>query len=201
MKPMPTTIQPGATHWNRNTITADWYKKHEGAWLFYDRFSGRWMACTASDSFINELIPVQELIAQESNLQGLKISSAHVRKMLDNNRFGVTVPEWSGDGLPPVGTECEVSMSTGMFGAPEWLACTVLVHDIGAWEIAVFKTKAGVYGGATWDFFRPLKTEREKAIQAMNPIICSQGMFSADGDACKAISAALYDAGYRKVEK
>jgi hypothetical protein len=198
MKPTPTTIQPGATHWNPNSIAQiDWYKNEFGRWMYFDTADGTWVESGGAN--YAAFIPVEHLMAQHNGANSL--SPEVIQEKLDNNRFGVTVPEWNGEGLPPVGTECEVSMSVGMFGASEWVACTVLVHDIGIAEIAVFRTKAGAYGGAKRGFFRPIKSEREKAIQAMNPIICSQGMFSADGDACKAISAALYDAGYRKVEK
>jgi hypothetical protein len=184
MKPRPTKIQPGATHWNPNA-GPDWYTNKccsDGGWMYFDAEEGnwdqgtwRWSERVSALVLVRDLIPVGELMQQP--------------------------PEWSGEGLPPVGTECEVSMSAGMFGASVWVSCTILAYDIGITEIAVFRTKAGAYGGAKRGFFRPIKSEREKAIQAMNPIICSQGMFSADGDACKAISAALYDAGYRKVEK
>jgi hypothetical protein len=129
----------------------------------------------------------------------LKLSPEVEQEKLDNNRFGVTVPEWNGEGLPPVWTECEVSMSAGMFGASEWVACTILAYDIGIAEIAVFKTKAGVYGGATWDFFRPIKTEREKAIEAMSLAI--RGATYLTKDVTNAVAAALFYAGYRKVEK
>jgi hypothetical protein len=130
-----------------------------------------------------------------NNDLSLKLSPEMEQEKLDNNRFGVTVPEWNGEGLPPVGTVCEVSMSAGMFGASEWVACTILAHDIGPDEIAVFKTKAGVYGGATWDFFRPIKSEREKAIKAIEAIIYEQYRFITNA------AERLYDAGYRKVEK
>jgi hypothetical protein len=201
MKPIPTTIQPGATHWNPKSshTVADWYKYQDDGWFYFEELGSVWLPSSISWDSLNNLIPVEALMAQHNGANSL--SPEVTQGKLDNNRFGVTVPEWNGEGLPPAGTVCEVSMSAGIFGASVWSTCTILAHDIGSVEIAVYRTKDGEYGGVSWNLFRPVKPEREKAIQAMNPIICSQGMFSADGDACKAISAALYDAGYRKVVK
>jgi hypothetical protein len=171
--------------------------------VYFDAEEGNWdngQWALSIHAKLSDLIPVQELMAQHNGANSLSAETTQAVSENYTARLKREI-EWSGEGLPPVGTECEVSMSAGMFGASLWVACTILAHDIGPDEIAVFKTKAGVYRGVTRDFFRPIKSEREKAIQAMNPIICSQGMFSSDGDACKAISAALYDAGYRKVVK
>ena len=46
--------------------------------------------------------------------------------------------------------------------------------------------------------FRPLRTEREKAIDDLIEIICSGGELSKDGSASREIAEHIYDAGYRK---
>jgi hypothetical protein len=173
MKPRPTTIQPGATHWNPNA-GPDWYAKDFGRWMYYRGLNGKWENSNSEIILVDfsALIPVEELMAQP--------------------------PEWNGEGLPPVGTVCEVSIGA-IAGGSQWVACTILAHDIGPDEIAVYRRKDGVYRGSTWDFFRPIKTEREKAIEAISLEISRS--YCLTKDLTNAIAAALYNEGYRKVEK
>ena len=73
-------------------------------------------------------------------------------------------PQWRGpeDGLPPAGTVCEVRY------AGEWLRCTVVAHlkDLMGMTDAVFQAEYD------WDFhqrpemFRPLKSDKERAVEA-----------------------------------
>ena len=90
---------------------------------------------------------------------------------------------WNGEGLPPVGVECEWLAS----GDHDWLPVTVLVYD---GDGACLKPSDG-----SQPFFvgnvcglRPLRTEAERAIDEM---VRLSGV---------SIGAAkiLYDAGYRK---
>lgn len=108
---------------------------------------------------------------------------------------------WSGQGLPPVGTVCEVMY------CEEWTECEIIAH---------FKQCAGMVAAFTVDRgdgiklldsyreeeFRPIRTpeqiaaeEREKAIQYMREEI---GWTPNQIGGCPV--AALYDAGYRKQE-
>jgi hypothetical protein len=195
MKPRPTKIQPGATLWNPNA-GPDWYAKSlAGQWMYFDAEEGDWdngQWVLSIGVNLSDLIPVEHLMAQHNGANSL--SPEVIQEKLDNNRFGVTVPEWNGEGLPPVGTECRINH--------ERLAYDNARITYMGKGVFCYEASGTEYTGSTYDAaFYPIKTEREIAIEAMNPIICSQGMFSADGDACKAISAALYDAGYRKVEK
>jgi len=47
--------------------------------------------------------------------------------------------------------------------------------------------------------FRPLRTEREKAIDAVIDIICAGGYFTRRDGAAREIAERIYAAGYRKV--
>lgn len=69
----------------------------------------------------------------------------------------VDIPEWNGDGLPPIGCACEMQDSKGT-----WLPVDIIAKNDGftfGWSydyrIVIFGDKA--------DEFRPLRTEAEKA--------------------------------------
>lgn len=107
---------------------------------------------------------------------------------------------WSGEGLPPVGTVCEVRNNvTGGWDAVD----EVLAHtEIQGTAVAVFKRADRVFYSRAMDF-RPLPTpeqiaaeEREKACEEMLEIVKSR---RPDPDIYDAIGA-LYDAGYRRQE-
>jgi hypothetical protein len=96
---------------------------------------------------------------------------------------------WRGpqDGLPPVGTEVEAesgySWKRGTVVARVWEACfgdTAIIQCKGYW---VSRRADGI---------RPIKTERERAIEEM--------LKDMPDDINAALAAALYDAGYRKGE-
>ncbi len=99
------------------------------------------------------------------------------------------VTAWRGpqDGLPPVGTEVEAqdgySWKRGTVVARVWEACfggTAIIQCKGYW---VARRADGI---------RPIKTERERAIEEM--------LKDMPDDINAALAAALYDAGYRKGE-
>lgn len=103
---------------------------------------------------------------------------------------------WTGEGLPPVGTVCEVCSDLG-----SWEVCTVLAHN-GA--DVVFVDATGVYGGLDESRrFRPIRTpeqiaaeEREKAVDEMVTVWKrTMGRFAQEE---RGLAEMLYDAGYRK---
>lgn len=92
-------------------------------------------------------------------------------------------PAWNGEGLPPVGCECEISFSGKSLGQCEIL----FVGD----SLIVWKQKPSQQEGSGYHRhmnIRPLRTEAERAIDEM---VRLSGV---------SIGAAkiLYDAGYRK---
>ncbi|MCV0420096.1 MAG: hypothetical protein K5804_17785 [Microbacterium sp.] len=101
---------------------------------------------------------------------------------------------WSGFGLPPVGSVCEVD---NPHSPGEWHECTILVHD---GEIAVFGYCNGypyVYDGQSADGFRPIRTAEQIAAEerndAINKIVAIFPLVASEHE----IGAALYDAGLR----
>lgn len=93
--------------------------------------------------------------------------------------------------LPPVGSEC----SAMCYG--EWVTVEVLRHrvnNVGMNIAAVMNcTSFNVFWATD---FRPLRTEREKAIDALNALVGDIEKYPTWRDAI----AAIYDAGYRKVK-
>lgn len=106
----------------------------------------------------------------------------------------VDVPEWSGDGLPPVGTICMANLANG------WTDVKVayIGDEGGCREALVFEIKSTKPAWA--DEFRPLRTEAEKEreadIKAMLRVVTNYNKT----DVIHAIEQ-LYDAGYRKENK
>ena len=115
-------------------------------------------------------------------------------------------PEWTGEGLPPVGIECEVLWDSL---TPSYQTCKIIGHDEGR---AIFRYTSGPqkggYGSDTVGAigrlisktFRPIRNpeqiaaeKRDAAIKEMQRLVGS----------CKTFPfAELYDYGYRlQVEK
>ena len=91
--------------------------------------------------------------------------------------------------LPPVGCECE-AMRDG-----EWVAVEVLRHRVNNVGVNVAAVMDCTSFNVFWATdFRPLRTEREKAIDDMLLAIdhIKEGNF-------ETFISALYDAGYRRV--
>jgi len=174
MKPKPTKIQPGATHWNPNA-GPDWYTNKccsDGGWMYFDAEEGnwdqgtwRWSERVSGQVVASDLIPVEHLMAQP--------------------------PEWKGEGLPPVGTVCRINHERLAYDNARitYMGKGVFCYEVSGTE----------YAGSTYDAtFYPIKSERDKAIEAMSLAIRGLTYLTKD---VNAIAAALFDAGYRKVEK
>ncbi len=111
--------------------------------------------------------------------------------------------DWNGEGLPPVGAVVEVQISS------EWRECEVIAHFKQPRGMVAAFTISHAGDNKSLDFyledsFRPIRPDREKAIEEMKQIT------KAAADAHKhelhgALSeeyllGALYDAGHRKVK-
>lgn len=112
-------------------------------------------------------------------------------------------PAWSGEGLPPVGTVCEV------YHCDEWLQGEVIAHfQQRAGIVAAYTVEVGSIGSgikhldsAIGECFRPIRTpeqiaaeEREKAIADIGNLL--NCLWASEQEA----AAFIYDAGYRKVK-
>ena len=103
--------------------------------------------------------------------------------------------DWNGEGLPPVGMACEgyVQDSAGVW---RWLEVEVLKYNsISHDECAVHVLRHSIL---RWcDQFRPIRTEEDVAIEAMEMICMGKGPGLVD-TISKRHARALYRAGYRK---
>lgn len=113
------------------------------------------------------------------------------------------IPDWTGEGRPPVGTVCEVEH------CGKWIKCEIIAHfQQESAQVAAFifspysgnpKLKELAYYIA--DSFRPTRTpeqiaaaERAKECDKMFGIMCAVDREGNRSD----MAEALYDAGYRK---
>jgi len=101
--------------------------------------------------------------------------------------------EWNGEGLPPVGVECEMS-----YAGHEWMNCVLIAHGD---EQIIFKLDGcREFSGHRNNYkFRPIRSPqeiaRDEAINGMAEIIEYR-----NGCSPKPLAGWLYDAGYRKLE-
>ena len=100
---------------------------------------------------------------------------------------------WNGEGLPPVGTECEA----WDWDEKKWVSGVFIMKGNSDHAFATGSNKS--WGKLFWAAkFRPLKTERERAIEAaIKPILRTQSELKSPKWA-SAIAEELYDAGLLK---
>lgn len=103
----------------------------------------------------------------------------------------VTGGQWNGEGLPPVGVDCEY------FDGGEWMRCEVVAHRNNA---AVVLSDCYEPAFVSQQELRPFRTpdqvaaeEREKAIAEM---VSTSPML--DKGWARKVCTALFEAGYRK---
>lgn len=123
-------------------------------------------------------------------------------EMKSESEVAISVIDWhkSGD-LPPVGEVCEV------MHLDRWVCCEVIAHFEQSWGMVAAYT-VGINGGnaklleqCDAEDFRPLRTEREKAIDEMVCEFIDHHGDPKGGERYLGIAAKLYDAGYRKEVK
>lgn len=109
---------------------------------------------------------------------------------------------WDGIGPPPVGTVCEAYVSDA------WRRVEVFAHKPEGEATSALFTYIRDDGADGWFWFdeatrfRPLRTPEqiaaEKREKTVNAMVATAGLL--DKGWCREVCAALYDAGYRKVE-
>lgn len=118
----------------------------------------------------------------------------------------MTKKEWRGpeDGLPPVGTKCEVR--TGYATEPySYEECDIIAHFMGTSKMCAAYTTVNhdgsvMVGQGTIIAFRPLRTEEDKAVEDMyrdatGDELCGDEM---DDQDIVSLCQVLFKAGYRK---
>jgi hypothetical protein len=188
MKTRPTKIQPGATLWNPNA-GPDWYAKSlAGQWMYFDAEEGDWdngQWVLSIGVNLSDLIPVEHLMAQEV---GGTVKDG-----------GPQPPEWNGEGLPPFGVDCKITTRT-ILGTDEYEGIGMFIAQTMDYYVMLMQIDRTPWVRSKDRVtFRPIKTEREKAIDDIKSLITkSCGLTE---HRIQIIATALFDAGYRKVEK
>lgn len=160
-----------------------------------------WAVAHALYTFVNQITPVWVGVDQwQDVVRGKPFpyggGAGDARHNPTRAQFQYETPRpaaWTGEGLPPVGTVCEVDGSAGPTG---WGECTIrYVSD----DVIVFKRVA--YGFESFssigeDSFRPIRTPEQ--IAAEERIASAYRMCAIVPTLTNVDAVALYDAGYRK---
>lgn len=112
--------------------------------------------------------------------------------------------EWSGEGLPPVGTVCEAAIphTSGPDNARSfiWIEGRVIAyHEIKGKTYAWFAEDDGFYPPGVFEF-RPIRTPEQIAAEERDKAVDAMLMVSFEESTRRHIFEALYDAGYRKAK-
>lgn len=102
--------------------------------------------------------------------------------------------QWNGEGLPPVGAECEDDAGNQV---------VIVAHHVnGVHAIFAESLDAGLlYYGAAGEF-RPIRTPEQLAAEARESAVAEMlGLFGGTNSRDRYLMQALYDAGYRKKEQ
>lgn len=96
--------------------------------------------------------------------------------------------EWDGEGLPPVGCECEVK---GAAGDDSWSVGEILSHTkFRGRDCAVFQTEEMV-SASSYEYFRPIRTEADSKRDGFIDLLMTEWAFlGQDGEQ----AGELYDA-------
>lgn len=139
-----------------------------------------------------------------------KVESWHIADTTIKGRAWILIESrpakaWSGEGLPPVGTECE-------YGSDDrcWIPVKVIAHQVGGIYLvpqAVSQvTEHGQLCIGQAQYFRPIRTpeqiaaeEREKSIDEMAKVL--EDKLGRSLDLERELCEWLYDANYRKQAK
>ena len=118
--------------------------------------------------------------------------------MKSESEVTAKVSDWHKNGeLPPVGEVCEAYIDY----PPQWVETEIVAHKDGfaiGWCKSVMK---GCHGDKAHEF-RPLRTERDKAIDEIVGVARDIGYSSNNSIAIIGdVASAMYDLGYRKEAK
>lgn len=179
--------------------TIDWSKAPEGAMQAHAKTDAvDWYYCDTSGIYKWD----------ESLSSWLKLSDREVILLRSSLAYIQQRPiepqeptKWNGEGLPPVGTVCELNWGGGV-----WKRCTVFAHRPNA--NGGIDALADIEGDWTFSsrpsMFRPIKTakqiaaeERSAAVDEMMKTFYQGNTVVGGADGFNA----LYNAGYRKVEQ
>ena len=112
--------------------------------------------------------------------------------------------EWDGVGLPPVGAKVITNYEHSCYESAQQAHNKEAVIVAHANNVAIFEyyhNGCKFYHGFYSGYFKPSKSERDKAIEEIGEKILGIELIFLTGNHAKLVATAIYDAGYRKVEK
>lgn len=104
-------------------------------------------------------------------------------------------PEWTGEGLPPVGTVCECRVVSGA----DWVECEVVAHkhkDAHVYAIAFVDENTVMLSGGVR--FRPIRTAEQIAAEEKQNAWLAGIAAEYDQETADKCAAVLVAGGYRK---
>lgn len=95
-------------------------------------------------------------------------------------------PEWNGEGLPPVGTECEMS-----YAGDEWHKCVIIARGE---EQIIYQTQGcREFSGHRNNYrFRPIRSEADKKKEAVEKAIADALLKDGDFDYAEALRLSTF---------
>lgn len=105
-------------------------------------------------------------------------ATAIVTREQYESAIAIQQPVWNGEGLPPVGSECEVA---GQFG-DGFYTCKILAHTtFGNCAVAVYQVGEDVSTGYA-ECFRPLRTEADRKCEEFVSLVMGWMQYAAHGE-------------------
>ena|SRR5690554_4147267 len=151
---------------------------------------------TVTGAWVRDIEVQHEISRRDIELAEDYAAAIVTREMWEAERAKLARGEWNGEGLPPVGIECEV------LWRGNWVVCEVLAHRKNF--AVVYLPNEVTAGLARIGDCRPIRTpeqiaaqERERALDDIYRILRTVDRPGNKAD----MAEALYDAGYRKQEK
>lgn len=117
----------------------------------------------------------------------------HEISVPEPQRYQMLPTQWTGEGLPPVGTICEFRVEKD-----DWRQCEVIAYKD---EYAVCWIHCNKILASVGHAIRPIRTPEQIAAEEREFEIIEIERVAMSGDTCKTMAEALYDAGYRKQVK
>lgn len=157
----------------------------DGAGKIHQDYDGELWAWKGED--VAKIPSIEGIASNHRKMAGVVLPNMYVTRSQYEAALEARKPEWNGEGLPPVGRECEVKVGNNNFNL-----CRIVYSDSVSGVAFIYlggddEKYCGkidcVSAKAAIDYFRPIRSEadkkRDEAIEAIKAIICSPSQASA----------------------
>lgn len=184
------SIKPDSTHWGSSHLSSVgvFYKKVGESFFVASDLTGlEWEKSVIGFHYIESLGLLIERPTINQQLTVPVVNQEFTTEKVACSKMEPTT--WDGQGLPPVGTKCELHLAGGRNAIVEITAIgkkTVLFIEVGSED----ERQEYIHGN-----FRPLKTDRERWIEAVREAMEEQTSLIV----CDFQLGIIYDAGLAKL--